>query len=55
MTLERKNGVYVLPTWVVPPERLYPEARVRTKPMARNRPTSQNDMEVDSGFARPGR
>ena len=55
MTLERKNGVYVLPTWVVPPERLSPEARVRTKPMAWNRPTSRNDMEVDSGFARPGR
>ena len=55
MTLERKNGVYTLPTWVVPPERLTPEARNRTKPVARNRPASPNDMEVDSGFARPGR
>ena len=55
MTLERKNGVYILPTWITPPDRLSPEARNRTKPVARNRPTSPNDMEVDSGFARPGR
>ena len=55
MTLERKNGVYVLPTWVTPPERLSPETRSRTKPVNRNRPTSSNDMEVDSVFARQGR
>ena len=52
MTLERKNGVYTLPTWVVPPERLSPEARRRTMPVTRSR---HDPMEVDSGFARPGR
>ena len=55
MTLERKNGVYTLPTWVVPPERLTPEARSRTMPVTRGRPAPPVPMEVDSGFARPGR
>ena len=55
MALERKNGVYVLPTWVTPPEHLSPETRRRTKPVNHHRPTSSNDMEVDSVFARQGR
>ena len=55
MTLERTNGVYTLPTWVVPPERLTPEARSRTMPVTRCRSAPPVTLAVDSGFARPGR
>ena len=47
--LERKGGVYTLPAWVMPPERLTPADRKRVKPTG-------DQMQVDSlsGFARPG-
>ena len=47
--LERKGGVYTLPAWVMPPERLTPEDRKRVKPAG-------DRVQVDSqpGFPRPG-
>ena len=32
IALERKGGVYTLPAWVMPPERLTPEDRKRARP-----------------------
>ena len=57
LVLERKNGVYILPTWIVPPNQLPPAQKKRIK-------FQKNCMEVDepggasmdtSGFHRQGR
>ena len=52
MALERRNGVYVLPTTIVAPERLTPQARSRTQPKSSWKSTA---MEVDAVFPRQGR
>ena len=52
MALERRNGVYVLPTTIVAPERLTPQARSRTQPKQSWKSTA---MEVDAVFPRQGR
>jgi hypothetical protein len=52
MALERRNGVYVLPTTIVAPERLTPHARSRTRPKSAWKSTA---MEVDAVFHRQGR
>ena len=52
MALERRNGVYVLPTTIVAPERLTPVARSRTQPKSAWQSTA---MEVDGVFHRQGR
>ena len=52
MALERRNGVYVLPTTIVAPERLTPHARSRTQPKSAWKSTA---MEVDAVFHRQGR
>ena len=46
---ERKGGVYTMPTWVVPPERLSEAAKKRVRPTG-------SAMEVDGtpGFPRQG-
>ena len=52
MALERRNGVYVLPTTIVAPEQLTPQARSRTQPKSAWKSTA---MEVDAVFHRQGR
>ena len=52
MALERRNGVYVLPTTIVAPERLTPVARSRTQPKSAWQSAA---MEVDAVFHRQGR
>ena len=53
MALERRNGVYVLPTTIVAPERLTPQARSRTQP--KHSSWKSTAMEVDAVFPRQGR
>ena len=53
MTLERCNGAYILPTTIVPPERLDRNARVRTRPSSSA--SSSTAMDVDAAFQRQGR
>ena len=60
MALERRNGVYVLPTTIVAPERLTPQARSRTQPKSSWKSASADQwkstaMEVDAVFHRQGR
>ena len=60
MALERRNGVYVLPTTIVAPERLTPQARSRTQPKSSWKSASVDQwkstaMEVDAVFHRQGR
>ena len=52
MALERRNGVYVLPTTIVSPERLNRDVRNRTRPASSWKSTA---MEVDGVFHRQGR
>ena len=47
---ERKNGVYTLPAWIMPPERLSPKDRARMKPVD----NSGDAIMTQAGFARRG-
>ena len=47
MALERKNGVYTLPTWVVPPEGLSPEARTRSQPTGVKGPATKASRALE--------
>ena len=53
MTLERCNGVYILPTTIVPPKRLDRNARLRTRQSSPA--SSSTNMDVDAVFHRQGR
>ena len=46
---ERKGGVYTMPTYVVPPERLSAEARKRVVPSG-----DRMDVDKPAGFPRQG-
>ena len=54
--LERKNGVYILPTWVVPPEKVNKADRARLKGNhSADRMDTPEDVDMNaSGFPRQG-
>ena len=59
--LQRKGGVYTLPAWIVPPEKLTNEDLQRIKPQKSARPSeaqrtdAQGDVSMVPGFPRQGR
>ena len=59
--LQRKGGVYTLPVWIVPPEKLADRDLQRIKPQRSARPLeaqqtdAQGDELMGPGFPRPGR
>ena len=57
MSLERRNGVYTLPTWVVPPSQLPAEARKRAAPTGSDGDVQMEfgDTDMGPGFTRQGR
>ena len=46
---ERRNGVYTLPAWIIPPERLAEKDQARMKPV-----DIHGDAIMEPGFPRPG-
>ena len=46
---ERRNGVYTLPAWIIPPERLTEKDQARMKPV-----DIHGDAIMEPGFPRPG-
>ena len=70
-TLQRKGGVYTLPAWIVPPEKLTDKDLQRIKPQKSARPSealrtsarpsealrtdAQGDVSMEPGFPRQGR
>ena len=60
-TLQSKGGLYTLPAWIVPPEKLTDKDLQRIKPQKSARPSvalrtdAQGDVSMEPGFPRQGR